>query len=205
MLGREMSCYMSKSRIPSYHVYICNVKFCFLNLPTDVVLSQFVYICNMNDINHRIKEVLDRSGLTAAEFAEALRVQRSSISHILSGRNKPSLDFITKLHSAFPDVDLTYLITGEESAVASPLEPTSDAGQPEPTDVRKTSIAENDVTNVNEKEPTPRVTFVNKPESGKLDQTENKELPATPPVTPSTRVSKIILLYEDGRFQEFTP
>jgi transcriptional regulator with XRE-family HTH domain len=159
----------------------------------------------MNDINHRIKEVLNRSGLTAAEFAEALRVQRSSISHILSGRNKPSLDFITKLHSAFPNVDLTYLITGEESAVAQPLEPTVDADRPEPTHMRKTSIAENNVTSVNEKEPTPRVTFVNKSESVKLNQTENEELPATSSVTPSNRVSKIILLYEDGRFQEFTP
>ena len=52
-------------------------------------------------------------GLSGAGLADKIDVQRSSISHILSGRNKPSLDFIMKVLSAFPDVDLYWLLNGK--------------------------------------------------------------------------------------------
>ena len=59
----------------------------------------------------RFTKVIEYSGLTPAEFAEEIGVQRSSISHIVSGRNKPSLDFITKVKSAFPKLEWDWLIT----------------------------------------------------------------------------------------------
>ena len=49
------------------------------------------------DLIERIKKIINDSELSSAAFADQLGVQRSSISHILSGRNKPSLDFILKL------------------------------------------------------------------------------------------------------------
>jgi len=51
--------------------------------------------------------------LSASAFAEKVSVQRSSISHILSGRNKPSLEFITKVANAFPDIELLWLLSGD--------------------------------------------------------------------------------------------
>lgn len=50
----------------------------------------------------------------ASSFAELLGVQRSSLSHILNGRNNPSLDFITRLLDNFPNVDANWLVTGKE-------------------------------------------------------------------------------------------
>jgi transcriptional regulator with XRE-family HTH domain len=55
-------------------------------------------------------------GLNAAEFADRIGVQRSSISHILSGRNKPSIDFLEKIKTAFPEADLNWLVSGRKSA-----------------------------------------------------------------------------------------
>ena len=52
-------------------------------------------------------------GETASSFAEKIGVQRSSISHILSGRNKPSLDFVMKVLSSYPDVELYWLLNGK--------------------------------------------------------------------------------------------
>lgn len=52
---------------------------------------------------------------SAAAFADKIGVQRSSISHILSGRNKPSLDFILKILAAYPDVELYWLLNGKGS------------------------------------------------------------------------------------------
>jgi antitoxin component HigA of HigAB toxin-antitoxin module len=57
---------------------------------------------------------LDYYGLNASAFADKIGVQRSSLSHLLSGRNKPSLDFI-KILDVFPDVDLYWMINGKGS------------------------------------------------------------------------------------------
>jgi transcriptional regulator with XRE-family HTH domain len=61
----------------------------------------------------RFKELLDQLGLSPSTFAERIGVQRSSVSHILSGRNKPSVDFLEKILHAFPRVNVEWLITGK--------------------------------------------------------------------------------------------
>ena len=68
---------------------------------------------NNQDFIIRLKKVLQYHELTASLFADKVMVQRSSISHILSGRNKPSLDFILKVTAAFPDVDIYWLLNGK--------------------------------------------------------------------------------------------
>ena len=65
------------------------------------------------NLNERIGKILEESGLTSSEFADEIEVQRSSISHITSGRNKPSLEFVTKIKSKFPDISWDWLINGE--------------------------------------------------------------------------------------------
>ncbi len=68
---------------------------------------------NIDEFVIRLQKVMDFYGETSSSFAEKIGVQRSSISHILSGRNKPSLDFILKVLSSFPDVELYWLINGK--------------------------------------------------------------------------------------------
>ena len=65
------------------------------------------------DFTKRLGKIIDYHGLSASSFAEKVGVQRSSISHILSGRNKPSLEFVMKVLSSFPDVDLYWLLNGK--------------------------------------------------------------------------------------------
>jgi len=68
---------------------------------------------NIDDFTKRLQKVMDFYGETSSSFAEKIGVQRSSISHILSGRNKPSLDFVLKVLSSFPDVELYWLLNGK--------------------------------------------------------------------------------------------
>ncbi|MDC1226587.1 helix-turn-helix domain-containing protein [Algibacter sp.] len=68
---------------------------------------------NTEDFIKRLQKIMDYYGESASSFAEKIGVQRSSISHILSGRNKPSLDFILKILSAYPEVDLYWLFNGK--------------------------------------------------------------------------------------------
>ena len=66
----------------------------------------------------RIQKIIEENELSAAAFADKIGVQRSSISHILSGRNKPSLDFILKILNAFPTIQSSWLLLGAESEVS---------------------------------------------------------------------------------------
>lgn len=68
---------------------------------------------NSSEFTSRIKKLMDYHQLTATLFADKIGVQRSSISHILSGRNKPSLDFILKITTEFKDVDIHWLLSGK--------------------------------------------------------------------------------------------
>ena len=65
----------------------------------------------------RFKSLLDQLQLSPSEFADRIGVQRSSISHIISGRNKPSIDFLEKILNIFPEVDINWLITGKISSL----------------------------------------------------------------------------------------
>lgn len=64
-------------------------------------------------IKERIQLIIKMNNLTSSAFADQLGVQRSNISHILSGRNKPSLDLLEKIILTFPRVNAHWLITGE--------------------------------------------------------------------------------------------
>ncbi|WP_396634590.1 helix-turn-helix domain-containing protein [Maribacter sp. R86514] len=61
----------------------------------------------------RLKTILVHNELSSAAFADLINVQRSSISHLLNGRNKPSLEFIMKVDDAFTEVDLQWLLYGK--------------------------------------------------------------------------------------------
>ncbi|MFD1605047.1 helix-turn-helix domain-containing protein [Flavobacterium artemisiae] len=67
---------------------------------------------NIDDFVKRLENILEYYSLNASSFADKIGVQRSSMSHLLSGRNKPSLDFVMKITEVFPEVDLYWLLNG---------------------------------------------------------------------------------------------
>ena len=75
------------------------------------------------EILDRIKMVMKANQMNAASFADRIGVQRSNLSHILTGRNKPSLDFIEKMLIQFPKVNASWLISGQiqQTDVINPL------------------------------------------------------------------------------------
>ncbi|MFN8415635.1 MAG: helix-turn-helix transcriptional regulator [Cytophagaceae bacterium] len=64
-------------------------------------------------IVNRLLLLMEAYGFSAGAFADKIEVQRSSISHLMSGRNKPSLDFIQKVLLQFPDINPSWLIMGK--------------------------------------------------------------------------------------------
>ena len=73
----------------------------------------------------RLLKLLDTEQLTSAKFADAIGVQRSSVSHILSGRNKPSFDFLQKTLKVFPMLNADWLILGEGNMYEGDVNPIS--------------------------------------------------------------------------------
>ena len=63
----------------------------------------------------RLEELLQYYGLSASAFADRIGVQRSNISHLLTGRNKPSLEFVMRVVKTFPEVNLYWLLNGKGS------------------------------------------------------------------------------------------
>lgn len=69
------------------------------------------------DLQERIAKVIAYTELPPSEFADEIEVQRSTISHITSGRNKPSLDFLIKIKNRFPELEWNWLIEGKGEMV----------------------------------------------------------------------------------------
>ncbi|MBD2716100.1 helix-turn-helix transcriptional regulator [Microvirga sp. STR05] len=68
----------------------------------------------------RIRTLLEARQLTPTQFADAIGVARPIVSHIMSGRNKPSLEVVQKIIAAFPDIALPWLLTGAGTMAAEP-------------------------------------------------------------------------------------
>lgn len=83
----------------------------------------------------RILALLKDKNLTPSQFADEIGIQRSGMSHLISGRNKPSLEFIMKVLNRFPDVKPEYLLFGNmdegknKSGVSQGAEQVSPQGQ----------------------------------------------------------------------------
>ena len=67
----------------------------------------------MEAITERVKKIMEDHSLSSSQMADKIGVQRSAISHILSGRNKPSLDFILKVLNEFSDVSSDWFLQGK--------------------------------------------------------------------------------------------
>ena len=132
----------------------------------------------MEEIVKRITQILEEQQLSSSAFADTIGVQRSSISHVLSGRNKPSLEFILKTVRAFPAYSTDWLLFGKESEI--PVGYPSPIDKEQPTGVQEMAFTDN---------PT------------------SEQSPTAPTSTPKSQaeIDKIVLLYKDGRFTEYIP
>ena len=68
----------------------------------------------MEEIKDRLAHILRAKNLTASQFAELMEIQPSNVSHLMNGRNKPSLDFLMKLKEVFPEYSFDWIIMGKK-------------------------------------------------------------------------------------------
>ena len=60
----------------------------------------------------RIKQIIENEGMSQSQFADYIEVNRPTLSHILAGRNNPSMDVVMKIHQKFPQINILWLLDG---------------------------------------------------------------------------------------------
>ncbi len=144
-------------------------------------------------MNTRLKQFLAAENITQAQFADTINVVRASVSHILSGRNNPSYDFIKAMMASYPNLNMEWLMFGkgkmykdaqnsdfdlfphEEDLAALPATPQESDIIDHETDLIEPTLPSTDINTLNN---TPK------------------------PSVKQRKVSKIIILFDDGTYQE---
>lgn len=141
----------------------------------------------------RIKKIMELEGLSSSQFADEINIQRSSMSHVLSGRNKPSLDFILKIKNSFDRIRLDWLLLGSGNMFDKVEEPLNIATIEDET-------GENPTLNFDISPKSDEI-VMNEVQNGITDEdvSELKEKS----ILSSSVTSKIVIFYTNGTFEEF--
>jgi transcriptional regulator with XRE-family HTH domain len=130
---------------------------------------------NTQDFVQKLETILNYYHLSASAFADKIGVQRSSLSHLLSGRNKPSLEFVIKITEAFPEVDLYWFLFNKGSFPKS--------NSTENTSMNETiSLKKSEEVSKTEATKTEKVNFLNHDD-----------------------IEKIVVFYKNGTFKTYLP
>ncbi|GAA4445237.1 helix-turn-helix transcriptional regulator [Pontibacter saemangeumensis] len=136
----------------------------------------------------RIRQIMEHKGLTSTQLADSIEVPRAIVSHILSGRNKPSLDVILKIVSTYRDVDRNWLLLGEGSMLMS-LASAVKEKEPQPPVAERASA-------VQEEAPMPA------PSVEKVQEAPSVE---KKPAAPERSIEQVMIFYSDKSFTTYRP
>ncbi|WP_299437115.1 helix-turn-helix transcriptional regulator [uncultured Aquimarina sp.] len=152
---------------------------------------------NTTAFGKRIQEIMKFYHVSASGFADAMGVGRSSISHILSGRNKPSLDFVMKITEAYPEAELYWLLYGQGTFPKSEVVHQPKETPPPVTPVTPTPIETPDVTESEQdlfSLPEPDV------QNNISDISNKAEKQIINSISSNKEINQIVFFYMDGTF-----
>ena len=138
----------------------------------------------------RLKQFLAAENLSQAQFADRIKIGKANISHVLAGRNKPGYEFITAIMSSFPQLNINWLFFGTGKMYGTTPSPSHDIPREAPMEYEPDLLFANfddepeEVVNI---EPTLDIKNLDK-----VVQSTTKQ----------RVVSKIIILFDDGTYQE---
>lgn len=162
-------------------------------------------------MKERILQILQDKHLTSAKLADLMQVQRSSISHILSGRNKPSMDFMEKLLLTFPSISGDWLLTGK-GEMLKPVEKPSKNAEEEQKPRSKTNEVEisglfDIPTNKSSKAPESQPTISSEEPIQRISNERIRDLVTPLPLVskPTKKIKRIIIYYDDLSYEELFP
>jgi len=157
---------------------------------------------------------MDYKGISPSQLADSIGVQRSNVTHVLNGRNKPSFQFIEKMLQIFPDLNAKWLLLGEGNMVDSLVKPKTLFDQP--TEPAKTPPSKLSIPN---EQPRHEFDVAEKPEiieSPVLHSLENDIQPVPEKKVPQNElqdqffspekpIERIVVFFKDQTFKVYSP
>jgi Helix-turn-helix. len=141
----------------------------------------------------RIEAIMKREHMTPSSFAESIEIQRSTLTHILRGRNNPSLDVVMKIHQRFKYVNLDWLLYGNGNMINQ--EKTSD-------DLQRSLFDENE-----EIKPIPQVDLEYRKEMPLKTAENTYKEPVKEEIRyierPPRKITEIRIFFDDNTFEIF--
>lgn len=148
-------------------------------------------------MNKRLLQFLSAENITQSQFADRIGVTKASVSHILSGRNKPGFEFIENMANCYPNLNLDWLIGGKgrmykdqcaanqtpRPAAENAISPASGASDDRLFDSQELGLFQDETKDSD-----------NKPQTETVSPVETKQIPP--------RISKILVFYDNGTFKE---
>ena len=148
------------------------------------------------DMRERLLELMNQLNMSPTQFASAIGASRTTIQHIMSGRNEPSLKIITSIYETFPSVDIKWLLKGEGAAFTNQSQITdyplfeNDENHFFQNEVR------NEIKNSN-------LDRQNSPKNTK-QKTDNKKNTLNLTSNLNKKIKEIVVFFEDGTFEKFS-
>jgi DNA-binding XRE family transcriptional regulator len=155
---------------------------------------------------NRIFTFIESLQLTPTEFADTIGVSRASISSIKTGRTQPTLSLVEKIKQRFPEIDINWLILGEGDApIANRSESETELFSDDEvkTEIEITQTSSNDDTTANEYQAVYIAETPRKIEEEPQVVNQETNVPVQSTSERKRSVKKVILLYDDGSFEEF--
>lgn len=150
----------------------------------------------------QLQKIMHHFGLSTTELADKIMVPKATISHLISERNKPSLEFIMKLHTTFPTLNLEWLIYEKEPFLITEIhQKTIEKDQigahvlDEILEIETVNEIENKDQSENQKEEI-------EPKNINQNITEN---PKNILSFQSKEIDCIVIFYNDGSFKKYNP
>lgn len=155
---------------------------------------------NSEDFGKRIQILMDYYALSASAFADSLAIGRSSISHILSGRNKPSLDFVLKIVERYDEVAMEWLLSGkgvfpkskENFKTTADIAPTISSTDDTPENSSVGTTTAQDLFNQ---------TVPDSPIG--ISENTHANQPPSSQVSTTKEIDRIVIFYADGTFSSY--
>ncbi len=166
------------------------------------------YICSMKLFKDRLAFLMEHFDLSQSDLAERSGVSRSSIGHMLNGRNQPSMDFLAGVLQEWPEIDADWLVMGkgpwkrsvrldQPEAGHAPAPPAQAPDSEFMPDAQTSSIPENAANSPLKDSEDGPVYFTRSPDLVPNQDTEAKEK--------ASGDELLWVLFPDGTYQKFTP
>lgn len=154
-------------------------------------------------MNTRLKQFLAAENISQSQFADTIKVVRASVSHVLSGRNKPGYDFIAAIMSAYPHLNIEWLMLGKGKMYKTAAAEESVPKAPASANEIPLLFEYEDLPPAEELPEIPQLNTLAEPQPSAQSSNSINTSDSRPQVSVKQRkASKIVIFFDDGTFQE---